>query len=110
MCVAFLPFPTALLGEYGDQQLVVAIYAGSLAITRLLLSSVWWYVSGNSRLMSIDMDPRTIRAFSIRGFGIPLVFLLSIGISFFSVTATVYSWLLLAVVDFMLLRVLRWSS
>jgi uncharacterized membrane protein len=45
LCVAFLPFPTALLGEYGDQQLVVAIYAGSLAIMRLLLSLVWWYVS-----------------------------------------------------------------
>ena len=41
MCVAFLPFLTALLGEYGDQQLVVVIYAGSLGITRLLLSSVW---------------------------------------------------------------------
>jgi len=40
MCVAFLPFLTALLGEYGDQQLVVVIYAGSLGITRLLLSSV----------------------------------------------------------------------
>lgn len=109
MCVAFLPFPAALLGEYGDQQLVVAIYAASLAITRLLLSSVWWYVSGNSRLMNADMDPRTMRAFSIRGLGIPLVFLLSIGISFFSVTAAVYSWLLLAVVDFVLLRVLRRS-
>jgi uncharacterized membrane protein len=109
MCVAFLPFPAALLGEYGDHQLVVAIYAGSLAITRLLLSSVWWYASGNSRLMNTDMDPRTIRAFSIRGFGIPLVFLLSIGVSFFSVTAAVYSWLLLAVADVMLLRVLRWS-
>jgi hypothetical protein len=55
------------------------------------------------------MDPRTIRAFSIRGFGISLVFLLSIGVSFFSVTAAVYSWLLLAVADFMLLRVLRRS-
>jgi uncharacterized membrane protein len=40
MFVAFLPFPTALIGEYGDQQLVVVIYAGSLAVTRLLLSLV----------------------------------------------------------------------
>src|SRR5919199_4021121 len=32
MFVAFLPFPTALLSEYGDQQLVVVIYAGSVAI------------------------------------------------------------------------------
>ena len=92
LCVAFLPFPTALLGEYGDQQLVV-IYAGSLAITRLLLSSVWWYVSGNPHLASIDMDPSTMRAFHIRAWAIPLILLVSIAVSFFSVTAAVCSWL-----------------
>jgi uncharacterized membrane protein len=54
MCVAFLPFPTALLGGYGYQQLVVVIYAGSLAITRLLLSLVWWYVSGRPHLANIN--------------------------------------------------------
>lgn len=107
MCIAFLPFPTALLGEYGDQQLVAVIYAGSLAITRLLLSLVWWYVSGKPRLMNIDLDPSTMRAFSIRAWAIPLIFLVSIALSFFSVTAAVYSWLLLVIVDFVLLRVLR---
>ena len=107
MCVAFLPFPTALLGEYGDQQLVVVIYASSLAVTRLLLSLVWWYVSDKPHLGNIDMDPSTMRAFSIRAWAIPLIFLVSIAISFFSVTAAVYSWLLLVIADFVLLRVLR---
>lgn len=107
MFVAFLPFPTALMGEYGDQQLAVVIYAGSLAATRLLLSLVWWYVSGKSHLANIEMDPSTMRAFGIRAWVIPLIFLVSIAISFFSVTAAVYSWLLLVVADFVLLRVLR---
>jgi uncharacterized membrane protein len=40
MCIAFLPFPTSLLGEYGDQQLVVAIYTGSLAVARTMLTAV----------------------------------------------------------------------
>ena len=108
MCVAFLPFLTALLGEYGDQQLVV-IYAGSLGITRLLLSSVWWYVSGKPNLASIDIDPRTMRAFHIRSWMLPLIFLALIAVAFFSVTAAVYSWLLLVIVDFVLLRALRRS-
>ena len=110
MCVAFLPFPTALLGEYGDQQLVVVIYAGSLGITRLLLSSVWWYVSGKLNLASIDMDPRTMRAFHIRSWVLPLIFLASIAVTFFSVTAAVYSWVLLIIVHFVLLRALRRSG
>src|SRR4028118_1831353 len=110
MCVAFLPFLTALLGEYGDQQLVV-IYAGSLGITRLLLSSVWWwYVSGKPNLASIGIDPRTMRAFHIRSWVLPLIFLALIAVAFFSVTAAVYSWLLLVIVDFVLLRALRRSG
>ncbi len=112
MCVAFLPFPTSLFGEYTDQPLVVAIYAGSLAITRLLLTAVWWYASSGHRLVDADMDPGTIRAFRVRGLALPLVFLVSIVVSFFSVSAAIYSWVLLIVIDFMLFRILRryrWS-
>jgi hypothetical protein len=70
---------------------------------------VWWYVSGRPHLAHIDVDPSTMRAFSIRAWAIPLIFLVSIAISFFSVTAAVYSWLLLVIADFVLLRVLRRS-
>ena len=107
MCVAFLPFPASLFGEYGDQPLVVAIYAGSLAITRLLLTAVWWYASSRRRLVDRDLDASMIKAYRLRGLAIPLIFLLSIVISFFSVSAAVYSWVLLIVVDFVLFRVLR---
>jgi uncharacterized membrane protein len=107
MCVAFLPFPASLFGEYGDQPLVVAIYAGSLAITRLLLTAVWWYASSGRRLVDRDLDERTIKAYRLRGLAIPLIFLLSIFISFFSVSAALYSWVLLMVVDFVLFRLLR---
>jgi uncharacterized membrane protein len=107
MCVAFLPFPASLFGEYGEQPLVVAIYAGSLAITRLLLTAVWWYASSGRRLVDRDLDANMIKAYRIRGLTIPLIFLLSIFISFFSVSAALYSWVLLMVVDFVLFRLLR---
>ena len=106
MAVAFLPFPSALLGEYGDQQLVVAIYAGSMAVTRLLLSAVWWYASMGQRLIVSGLDPGLIRAHHIRGVVIPLIFLISIGISFFSVRVAIYSWVLLAFGNFVGLRML----
>src|SRR5215216_3693364 len=66
MFVAFLPFPTALLGEYGDQQLVVVIYASSVAITRLMLSAAWWYAYDKPHLMRPSMEAGTARAFHIR--------------------------------------------
>jgi uncharacterized membrane protein len=51
MFVAFVPFPTSLLGEYGDHRLPVAIYAGTLAAGRPLLTAIHWYVSRNDRLV-----------------------------------------------------------
>ena len=107
MCVAFLPFPSALLGEYGDQQLVVAIYAASLAITRLMLSAVWWYAYDKPYLVRLDIDQGTVRAFHLRALYIPLIFLLSIAISFFSVRAAIYSWVLLVVGDSVFLYLMR---
>jgi uncharacterized membrane protein len=107
MAVAFLPFPSALLGEYGDQQLVVAIYGGSMAVTRLLLSAVWWYASIGRRLIASDLDPGLIRAHHVRGVVIPLIFLISIGISFISVRVAIYSWVLLAFSNAVGLRILH---
>ena len=104
MFVAFLPFPTALLGEYGDYQLPVAIYAGTLAMGRLLLTAIYWYATSGNRLVSGTTDPTVVRFFLVRGLTIPLIFLLSIVVSFFSVRAAVGSWFLLMAVDAVVLR------
>jgi TMEM175 potassium channel family protein len=102
MLVAFLPFPTSLLGEYGNHQLPVAIYAGTLAIGRLLLTAMYWYTTGREHLA--EEDPARVRFFLIRGLTIPAIFLLSIGISFFSVSAAIWSWVLLIAVDALVSR------
>jgi uncharacterized membrane protein len=99
MFVAFVPFPTSLLSEYGDHQLPVAIYAATLAIGRLLLTVIYWYATSGHRLVDPELTPQTVRFFLLRGLTIPVIFLLTIGISFFSVSAAIYSWLLLIVVD-----------
>ena len=45
-----------------------------------------------------------MRFFLIRGLTIPAIFLLSIGVSFFSVQVAIYSWFILIVVDAVILR------
>src|ERR687894_1358244 len=67
MLVAFVPFPTSLLGEYGNYQLPVAIYAATLAVGRLLLTALHWYSTSNDRLLEEPQDPATVRFFLIRG-------------------------------------------
>jgi TMEM175 potassium channel family protein len=100
MVVAFVPFPTSLLGEYGDHQLPVAIYAATLGVGRLLLTAIHWYSTRRGdQLLEEAQDPATVRFFLIRGLTIPAIFLLSIVISFFSVGAAVWTWFVMIAID-----------
>lgn len=107
MFVAFLPFPTALLDEYANDQLPVVLYAGSLAVARLPLTAIWWYATHNRRLIHGHLDARTVRWHRMRGLGIPLIFLLSIGVSFISLTAAKLTWVILFVIDIIVLEINR---
>ncbi len=50
MCIAFLPFPTALLAEYlpepGGRTLAVAGYSATLVVIALAYNALWWYAAG----------------------------------------------------------------
>jgi uncharacterized membrane protein len=104
MFVAFVPFPTSLLGEYGDHQLPVVIYAATLAVGRLLLTAIYWHSARNDRLLDEPQDPATVRFFLMRGLTIPAIFLLSIFISFFSVSVAILTWFVMLVVDAVVTR------
>ena len=104
MVVAFVPFPTALLGEYGNHQLPVAVYAATLAVGRLFLTAVFWYSTRNDRLLAEPQDPATVRFFVVRGLTIPAIFLLSIGVSFFSVGAAIWTWFIMIAIDAIVVR------
>jgi TMEM175 potassium channel family protein len=69
-----------------------------------MLTAIYWYATVQSGLMYRDEDPRTVRCFLIRGLTIPVIFLLSIGVSYFSVSVAIWSWVVLIVVDAVILR------
>lgn len=95
LAISFLPFPTSLLGEYSEEQISVVIYAANAAIASLLLASISWYATAGHRLVTPDLDHVTTRQRRMQALAVPAVFILSIGISFFSPAAAMYSWMLL---------------
>jgi hypothetical protein len=72
--------------------------------SRLLLTVIYWYATSGYRLVDPEAVPQTVRYFLLRGLTIPGLFLLTIGISFFSISIGIYSWLLLVVVNAVILR------
>ena len=106
MAIAFLPFPTLLLGEYWAQQISVVFYASDAAVASLLLVGISWYARGGQhRLVSGDLDEERARLRIAQGLAVPLVFLASIAISFWSTEVATLSWLLLFVTD----PVVKWA-
>lgn len=97
MCVAFIPFPTALIGQYGQQQIAVAMYGANLLVTRLVFQLLWWYATSGHRLVDSNLDPRFVSKVTRRILTPALVDLLAIGISFFSIPISILLYILILV-------------
>src|SRR3989475_1335745 len=97
MCIVFIPFPTALLGQYPEQRVSVIIYAGTLVLTGLVLQLLWWYATSGCRLVDRTIDPRLVQRATRRNLTAPLLYLLAIGISLFSIPASFVLFMLVPV-------------
>ncbi len=85
MCVAAVPFPTALLSRYPNQQISLITYASILVVTGVMLDLIWWYATTH-RLVEADTDPRFVSFVHFFNRIAPFFYLLSIFISFVSLT------------------------
>lgn len=92
--IVFIPFPTALLGAYGDHLVPVVFYAAVLTISSLILTILWFYVSHNHRLLAKEVPAQFIRASMWRYLSMPIVFIASIGVAFVSIAAAEAMWIL----------------
>ena len=100
LLVAFVPFPTALLSEYGSDASAVILYAAVLGVIGLVQTGMWVYAH-HAGLLASSVDDGVYRY--VRGTGLvnPVVFALSIGIALLvGPVAATYSWLLIIPASF----------
>lgn len=96
LCVGFIPFPTSIIGEYTGQVATV-FYALTMIVTGLMTWALWWYASGaGGRLLARPLDARQLRNSRLRTLVAPLVFVISLGISFVNDDLARLSWLAIA--------------
>jgi uncharacterized membrane protein len=77
-CIAFLPFPTAVLGNHFALPLAARLYAATVTATGLTSALLWWYATHQDRLVDKDLDPQLRRFILLRILAAPAVFALSI--------------------------------
>ena len=93
LVVASIPFPTALLGHYGDTLAAVVIYAAVIATSGLLMTSVWVY-AWRRGLTAPALERDVFRFMLLQSVAVPIVFLLSIPVAvLFGPTAGELSWI-----------------
>ncbi len=84
MFIAFVPFSTSLIGEYGDQQISIIIYAVNISIIGFWEYIRWKYATKDHHLVDSDLDPTFITKMSRRFLLGPTIYLIAVAISFVS--------------------------
>jgi uncharacterized membrane protein len=92
-CIALLPFPTQVLGDYGDTTLGTVIYAVTICAVGSLTALTSWYIVHAG--LSTPTPASVVRARVVRGMVVVLVFAISIPIAFASPAIAKYAWLLM---------------
>ena len=101
--IAFLPFPTALLGEHEQNPIAFVVFALSMAAVSLMELVVYHHAlrAGLAR----SGVPAGIGKWARLASGFPVgVFLVSIPIGFLNTTVALLSWLVLSPVGFLINR------
>jgi uncharacterized membrane protein len=65
MCIAFIPFVTALLTKYitnsKEQHTAAIVYGATLLLNGILFNSIWWYAVWKRRLVRRDLDAQAVQ-------------------------------------------------
>ncbi|MDP3208428.1 MAG: hypothetical protein Q8M65_04700, partial [Rhodoglobus sp.] len=93
--VAFVPFPTSLLSEYGDEAPAVVLYAVVVGLLGVLQFALWAWAWRHG-LVGKQVDLELYRYYRSRQLATPVVFWLSIPLALFvGADWAMYSWLAL---------------
>ena len=95
MFVAFLPFPTAVLGKHNGVPAAAVLYATSVILASLASAAYWWYASGRGNLLRPGARRAQVRALRARGLAIPVFFALTLPVAVFAPYAAEIMWILI---------------
>lgn len=94
---AFIPLPTAVLGEWlgsPNNEVVAAVFYGATAtLGALLFNALWWYGAYAARLTSPDMSARERHAHTLAWAPAPLVLGLCTAVAFVNPSLAVAGYL-----------------
>lgn len=96
LLITLLSLSTSLVINYGTYQIPYVIYCFIVIMTSSLLATIWWHATKNKRLVDKNLHPFFINGILVNLLSIPIVFTISIIISFVNLDIAEYFWLVIA--------------
>jgi uncharacterized membrane protein len=96
LLITLLSLSTSLVINYGTYQIPYIIYCFIVIMTSSLLALIWWHATKNKGLVDKNLHPFFIKCILINLMSIPIVFTISILISFVNLDIAQYFWLVIA--------------
>ena len=78
--IAFLPFPTAVVGAHVGDPVAEEFYFGSLLLTSFDWAALRWYATAGHRLVSTELSPHDLRRYLRFSLVAPVTFLILMGL------------------------------
>lgn len=94
LIVAFVPFPTSVMAEHGDQTAAIVLYAATVASLSLVQLWIWVHAYRNG-LMGKEVDRGMYLYVVVNLIPAPLVFLVSIPFAIWWPSWTPFFWILI---------------
>src|SRR5919199_2370 len=95
LLITFLSITTSLVINYGSYQTPYVIFCVVVIMTSSLLALIWWYATKDYRFVDKNIHPLFIRGMMLNLLLVPLIFAISIFVSFFDLNIAQYLWLVI---------------
>jgi uncharacterized membrane protein len=81
LVVAFIPYPTGVIGKYGALRSAVVLYGTTFTAAGLAFSALWFDIRRNRLSREAQHDAR-IRSITVRNLSGPMIYPLATGLAF----------------------------
>jgi uncharacterized membrane protein len=89
MCVAFIPYPTALITEYGTSRPVIMLFGSTMALAGVAFSALWFYAVHQYLGTERHIDDRFVRDASLWTLGYPAAYAAATLFAFISIRVSI---------------------
>ena len=99
LLITLLSLSTSLVINYGDYHIPYVIYSFIVILTSSLLTLIWWHATKDKLLIDKNLHPLYIKGVMLNLLSIPLVFTVSIFISFINLDIAEIFWLVMVPIN-----------